>query len=177
MLKNKQEGEVKIMKKFRTIIFMALAAVMCFGLATYACKETDTGTEQTIQDDQVKKSKEPTIAPIPEDEGTDSLDVVQFKGKIDSIDGEEAIVTPDEGEDIRSSGDAIRINIADYSKPLKVGDAVTIYYDGIIMESYPLQINVLGINNEMFEIEEPSNSDDSDEAVSFDNPEALDYQK
>ena len=60
-----------------------------------------------------------------------------------------------------------------YSKSLKVGDAVTIYYDGTIMESYPLQINVLGINDEMFDIEEPDSAD-SDEAVSVENPEASD---
>lgn len=151
------------MKKFKTIIFMMPAVVMCLSLGIYGCKAT--GTEQTIQDDQVK-TKAPTTTGTPEGDvtkGTDAPDVVQFKGKIVSIDGDEAIVTPDEGEDIRRSSDAVRVNIAYYSKPLKAGDAVTIYYDGVIMDSYPLQINVLGINNEMFQIEDP-----------LANPEALD---
>ena len=121
------------MKKFRAIMIIVLAVVMCLGLA--ACGSQDTGK-------------------VPE--GSGAPDMVQFKGIIESIDGNEAIVTPDEGEDILSSGDAVRVNIADYSKPLKAGDAVTIYYDGIIMESYPLQINVLGINDETFEIKEPA---------------------
>ena len=132
------------MKNFRTIMIMAVAIVMSLSLAACGSK---------------------AAAP-------DSSDL-QFSGKIDSIDGDEAIVTPDEGEDICSSGDAVRINIADYSKPLNVGDNVTIYYDGVIMESYPLQINLLGINDEMFNIEESSNSADSNESVTFDNPEVL----
>ncbi len=132
------------MKNFRTIMIMAVAIVMSLSLA--ACGSKDTAPDSSE---------------------------LQFSGKIDSIDGDEALVTPDEGEDIRSSGDAVRINIADYSKPLNVGDTVTIYYDGVIMESYPLQINLLGINDEMFDIEEPSNSVDSNESVTFDNPEVL----
>ncbi len=156
------------MKKKRTIIFIALGCVMCLSLTAYACIVTDS--KESIQGSQ------PITAPALEGEntnGTEVLDVVKFKGKIDSIDGDGAIVTPDEGEDIRSSGDAVRINIADYSKPLNVGDAVTIYYDGVIMESYPLQINLLGINDEMFDIEEPGNSTDSGESVTFNNPEVL----
>jgi len=159
------------MKKNRTIMLMTLGCVMCLSLTAYACVATDS--KKSILDSQVEL-KTPITAPALEGEitdGTKVLDVVQFKGKIYSIDGDEAIATPDEGEDIRSSGDAVRINIADYSKPLNVGDAVTIYYDGVIMESYPLQINLLGINDEMFDIEEPSNSADSGEAVTFDNPE------
>lgn len=47
-------------------------------------------------------------------ESTTTPDTAQFKGVIDSIDGDEAIVTPDEGEDIRRSGDAVTVYIADY---------------------------------------------------------------
>ncbi|WP_324822396.1 hypothetical protein [Sinanaerobacter sp. ZZT-01] len=146
---------------------MTLGCVMCLSLTAYASVATDL--KEPILNSQVGL-KMPITAPALEDgitDGTDLFDVVQFKGKIDSIDGDGAIVTPDEGEEIRSSGDAVRINIADYSKTLNVGDAVTIYYDGIIMESYPLQINILGINDEMFDIEEPSNGADSSEAVTF----------
>lgn len=159
------------MKRNRTIMLMTLGCVMCLSLTAYACVATDS--KESILDSQVEL-KTPITALALEGEitdGTEVLDVVQFTGKIDSIDGDGAIVTPDEGEDIRSSGDAVRINIANYSKPLNVGDAVTIYYDGVIMESYPLQINLLGINDEMFDIEEPSSSADSGEAVTFDNPE------
>ncbi len=161
------------MKKNKTIMLMTLGCVMCFSLTAYACVATDS--KESILDSQVEL-KMPITAPALEGgiiDGIEVLDVVQFKGKIDSIDGDGAIVTPDKGEDIRSSGDAVRINIADYSKPLNVGDAVRIYYDGVIMESCPLQINLLGINDEMFDIEKPSNSADSGEVVTFDNPEVL----
>ncbi|AWW28089.1 hypothetical protein ACIZ62_14270 [Acetobacterium carbinolicum] len=157
------------MKKNKTIMLLTLGCVMSLSLTAYACVATNS--KDSILDSQVEL-KMPITAPALEGEITDDaevLDVVQFKGKIDSIDGDEAIVTPDKGEDIRSSGDAVRINIADYSKPLNKGYSVTIYYDGVIMDSYPLQINLLGINDEMFDIEEPSISDDFDEAVSFDN--------
>ncbi len=143
------------MKKNRTIMLLTLGCVMCLSLTAYAYYAPTDSKESTL-DNQVE-SKMPIIAPALEGkiiDGTEVTDVEQFKGDIDSIDGDGAIVTPDEGEDIRSSGDAVRINIANYSKPLNVGDAVTIYYDGVIMESYPLQINLLGINDEMFDMEE-----------------------
>jgi len=152
------------MKKNRKIMLMTLGCVMCLSLTAYAYAPTES-----ILDSQAEL-KTPITALVLEGEsidGTEVIDVAQFKGNIDSIDGDEAIVTPDEGEDIRSSGDAVRINIANYSKPLNVGDAVTIYYDGVVMESYPLQINLLGINDEMFDIEGPSNSADSCDAVTF----------
>ena len=127
------------MKKIWTVMILILTAIMCLSLA--ACGSADD-------------IMEPAAAP----------EMKQFVGVIDSIDGDEAIVTPDEGEDIRSSGDAVFVCIADYSKPLKVGDVVTVYFDGTIMESYPLQINVLGINDEMFEIEVPADCENPDAA-------------
>ncbi|MDW2798753.1 hypothetical protein RZO55_14315 [Clostridium boliviensis] len=156
------------MKKNKTIMLMTLGCVMCLSITAYAYINTDS--KESIL------NKTPITAPTQESEipdGTEAPGVVKFKGKIASIDGDEAIVMPDEGEDIRSSGDAICINIADYSKPLNAGDTVTIYYDGIIMESYPLQINLLGINDEMFHIKEPGNGEDLDEGVTFDNAEVL----
>lgn len=148
------------MKNFKTIVIMVLAIVMSLSLAACGSK----GTGKDIKETQNVNAE--TATSTPNLSGT-----AHFSGKIASIDGDKAIVTPDKGEDILNSGNAIRINIAKYSKPLKAGDAVTIYYDGVIMESYPLQINLLGINDEMFDIEEPSNSPDSNEAVTTNNPE------
>lgn len=147
------------MKNFKTIVIMVMAVVMCLSLAACGSK----GIGKDIKETQNVNVETATTAPAP-------FDTAHFSGKIASIDGDEAIVTPNKGEDILNSGNAIRINIAKYSKPLKAGDAVTIYYDGVIMESYPLQINLLGINDEMFDIEEPSNSPDLNEAVTTDNP-------
>lgn len=157
------------MKKIRTITVLALAITMCFSIAACGSKD-NIKTDDDILETQDQSTGDAT-------EGPNTSEAVHFKGVIDSIDGNEAIVTPDEGEDIRSSGDAVVVYIADYSKSLKVGDSVTIYYDGTVMESYPLQINVLGINDEMFEIEEPADCDNLDEAVSFENPDAPDTEE
>ena len=85
------------MKKLRTIIILALTVVMCLSLA--ACGSKDIS--ETPSESADKFTEDP-----------ESPDTVQFKGKIDSIDGNEAIVTPDEGEDILSSGDAVRVDIS-----------------------------------------------------------------
>lgn len=176
------------MKNLRTIMIMAVAVVMSLSLAACGSKGTGTDISET---QNFNVTTAPDLSGITQfngeicniddvhstsQEDSDDPNTVQFSGKIDSIDGDEAIVTPDEGEDILNSGDAVRVNIAKYSKPLKVGDAVTIYYDGEIMESYPLQINLLGISDEMFDIKEPSNSADSGKVAAFDNPEVLDKQ-
>lgn len=70
-----------------------------------------------------------------------------FKGIIASIDGLSAIVTPNEGEDIRKSGDAVVVYFSNVenAKRFNVGDELTVTYDGAIMESYPLQINEISI--------------------------------
>lgn len=149
------------MKKMKTMMALILAVIMCLSLAACGSKgDSDTDGDILETDDQIT------------DESTNTPDTVQFKGVIDSIDGDEAIITPDEDEDIRRSGDAVSVYIAEYSKTLKVGDAVTIYYDGTVMESYPLQINVLGINDEMFEVEEHTDCDNPEEGVAFENPDA-----
>ncbi len=72
-------------------------------------------------------------------------EVAEFSGMIESIDGDSAIILVDENESyISSSGDRVVVNIDD-NKDLVVGDYVMVEYSGEIMESYPLQVNVIGI--------------------------------
>lgn len=73
-----------------------------------------------------------------------------FEGVIASIDGLSAIVTPNEGEEIRKSGDKVSVYFGDNEavKKFNVGDKITVTYDGDIMESYPLQINLISIEKE-----------------------------
>lgn len=68
-----------------------------------------------------------------------------FTGVITQIIGSTLIIEPNEDEDIRSSGDAVSVVINRDIEKYSAGDTVMVEYDGNIMESYPLQINMLGI--------------------------------
>jgi len=81
-------------------------------------------------------------------DGSDSLDIatdtVTFSCTIIELNGDNAIVEPFEGETIRSSADKISINLEGYGD-FAVGDEIVVEYTGEVMESYPAQVNVLGI--------------------------------
>ncbi len=69
-----------------------------------------------------------------------NANIFQFKGVIKEINENTAIVTPDEGEMILSSGNAVKISLPN-AHEFKIGEKVIVHYDGKIMESDPLQIN------------------------------------
>ncbi len=57
-----------------------------------------------------------------------------------------ALVEPEEGADIRSSGDQVTVNLAvNTTDHFSVGDRIQVEYDGNVMETYPLQIYVLQV--------------------------------
>ncbi len=90
-----------------------------------------------------------------------------FIGVIEEIDGNNAIVIPNEGEEIRASGDKVSIVLAD-NHEFVIGNEVSVFYDGDIMESYPLQVNTILVekyqeNNENYS--ENTTSDLSKEIV------------
>ena len=61
-------------------------------------------------------------------------------------DGAIALVEPEEGADIRSSGDQVTVNLAvNTTDHFSVGDRIQVEYDGNVMETYPLQIYVLQV--------------------------------
>lgn len=60
--------------------------------------------------------------------------------------GKMALVEPDEGMAIRSSGDRVRVNLTmNTTDKFLAGDRVIVYYDGMVMESYPLQIRTVNV--------------------------------
>ena len=70
---------------------------------------------------------------------------ITFSGTIIELNGDNAIVEPFEGEDIRRSADKISISLGVSDETFAVGDKITVEYDGLVMESYPAQVNVLGV--------------------------------
>ncbi len=70
---------------------------------------------------------------------------ITFSGTIIELNGDNAIIEPFEGEDIRRSADKISISLSSSDETFAVGDEITVEYDGMVMESYPAQVNVLGI--------------------------------
>ena len=76
--------------------------------------------------------------------GTDST-TVNFDGTIEEINGDSALVAIDDGE-ILSSGDKVTVDLSSAPDEIfEIGDKVQVEYDGMIQESYPLQVNTLSI--------------------------------
>lgn len=68
----------------------------------------------------------------------------EFKGTIKEINGSQAIVTVDEGENIRRSGDLVEVDLSkNKDTEFKLGDRVKVGYDGSVMEKYPLGIKTI----------------------------------
>lgn len=65
-----------------------------------------------------------------------------FTAIVDEVNNGSYIVVPDNNQNILKSGDKVSINT---ELKLSKGDHVEIVYDGNVMESYPLQINILKI--------------------------------
>ncbi len=70
---------------------------------------------------------------------------IAFSGTIIEINDNNAVVEPFEGELILKSSDKINIDLNLSDVVFEVGDSIKVYYDGTIMESYPAQVNVLGL--------------------------------
>ena len=70
---------------------------------------------------------------------------VTFDGTIEEINGDSVLVAIDAGE-ILSSGDKVKVDLSSASDEIfEIGDKVQVEYDGMIQESYPLQVNTLSI--------------------------------
>jgi len=68
-----------------------------------------------------------------------------FIGKVAEVSETHVIVTPNMSESIRNAGDAVRVDLKYSKEVLAVGDSIRVTYVGAIMESYPLQVNVVKI--------------------------------
>jgi len=105
----------------KKVILVVFAAIVVIGMV--ACVPARDSDEDVIDE--------------PMDE------IVSFTGVISEISGTSAIVIPNEGEPIRSSGDKVSISIEEGA--FEVGDIVIIVHSPEVMESYPLQINMISI--------------------------------
>ncbi len=64
-----------------------------------------------------------------------------FEGVITEIYGQSALVSVDEGWPVRSSGDQVVVGLDEKQQKTAVpGDRIRVNYDGMVMETYPLQL-------------------------------------
>lgn len=89
-------------------------------------------------------TRENTIE-IPTDEGWRIFvaKTYSFCGTIKQVEQNLFFVEPDEGEQIRKSGDSVMVGKLqlDTNVKFEVGEHIRVIYDGNVMETYPLQIN------------------------------------
>lgn len=91
-------------------------------------------------------AKENTIE-IPTDEGWIIFETKEysFSGTIKQVEQNLFFVEPDEGEEIRKSGDSVMIGKLklDTNVKFEIGEHIRVIYDGDVMETYPLQIKAI----------------------------------
>lgn len=77
----------------------------------------------------------------------DIYDEANFSGTVLEVSDKAILVSVDEGEDERNSSDKMRVSLdvkpKDSMTHFEVGAKVKVFYDGIIAESYPAQINTV----------------------------------
>lgn len=65
----------------------------------------------------------------------------EFEGAIEEVYPEGAVIKIDDGWAIRSSGDRVTIRLSEEQwKTAEIGGRVRVTYDGMVMETYPLQL-------------------------------------
>lgn len=64
-----------------------------------------------------------------------------FTGTVEELNQSMAIILIEEG-DILNSGNRVSVDVSSADEPIEVGDQVRVGYEGGVMESYPLQINM-----------------------------------
>lgn len=70
-----------------------------------------------------------------------------FTGTVISVDSSnQLIIHPDDGEEIRQSGDEVAIS-APPEQTFEEGDRVVVTHEGPVMESHPLQVHLLSIEH------------------------------
>ncbi len=103
-------------------------------------------TPQESADSAAPTPSVETPAPSEAQPSSGGASVAIFRGVIETVDGTTAIVKPNEDQaHILSSGDQVSVSLAASDSDFVVGDEIVVYYTGEIMESYPLQIDVVDI--------------------------------
>ncbi|MDZ7834793.1 MAG: DUF3221 domain-containing protein [Alkalibacterium sp.] len=67
-----------------------------------------------------------------------------FEGTVIRVNDSSVVVEPFEGEEIRRSGTEVSISVKE-DMELEIGDRVKVTHEGEVMESHPLQINLIEI--------------------------------
>ncbi len=120
----------------------------------------------------------PTIPETTAIETTPTVDIYSefFNGTVAEIfTGNEKFysynITPDEDSWVSSSGDLVSISLPkNDSFIFELGEVITIEFDGMVMESYPLQINIFSVNGVpvVYETVEPTEPIDPNSIVAYD---------
>ncbi len=91
-----------------------------------------------------------------------------FAGTVTEVNENTILVSVDEGESVRKSSDLIlvslNVKLKDSMTHFTIGDRVIVYYNGVILESYPAQVNtvyaiVLTSPDQQITLPEENNSD------------------
>lgn len=85
------------------------------------------------------------ISPGDSESTSSDTEIYSFSGSVIEVDNGSILVAPFENESIMNTSDKIMCHMGDVAADVKVGDSVTITYNGVILESYPAQISVITI--------------------------------
>ena len=67
-----------------------------------------------------------------------------FEGTVIRVNGSGVVIEPFEDEEIRRSGTEVSV-VVEEDMGLEIGDRVKVTHEGEVMESHPLQINLIEI--------------------------------
>ncbi len=147
------------MKVYAIATTVAIVALLGFAILTSNAEKIEPafdGNETSLIDE------------LNEDDGLNLEEYPTFKGKVKELNDGSAILIIGKDEDDFQEGDLVVIELPE-GYQLEVGEEVTVEYDGRIMESYPLQVNVMSVNGvQMDEAVQTNESTAPDEGISND---------
>lgn len=104
----------------------------------FACSSTND--KSTVDKDNEASSLE-LSREIDGNKSKEAFEEITFIGTIDELNGDQALVSIEEGEILRS-GSKVDVNLSVASETsFKIGDKVKVGFDGDIRETFPLGIN------------------------------------
>jgi len=120
----------------KKILYLLLMIVLVSLL--FACSSTND--KSTVDKDNEASSLE-LSREIDGNKSKEAFEEITFIGTIDELNGDQALVSIEEGEILRS-GSKVDVNLSVASETsFKIGDKVKVGFDGDIRETFPLGIN------------------------------------
>lgn len=121
----------RFVKPFRRVAAAAVVLVVIVGIGFVVNRVTGGGLWRAIQPLSMSRVRQEP----------------HFAGTVTRVDDDAILVAVDAGEDARRSSDLIVVSLAakleESQTGFSPGDRVTVYYDGVIAESYPAQIHTV----------------------------------